>query len=78
MRTLNGERVQRSRYGVPLSVFGPFSLAQQGGDRPSFQRAASVPIPKFVRSLSLLSTNFGIVKDTSKPMYPVWFGSEVR
>jgi hypothetical protein len=45
---------------------------------PAVKIQSSVPIPKFVKSLGLLGTNFGIVKDTGKPVNPVWSGSEVR
>jgi hypothetical protein len=34
---------------------------------------ARVPIPKFVAVCRTLSTNFGIIRDTSKVMILVWF-----
>jgi hypothetical protein len=52
---------------VSLDFFNAFPPAE------SKKFDTGVPIPKFVRLLSLLRTNLGFDKDTSKLMILMWF-----
>ena len=49
-------------FGDPITISG-----EEADIEPS------VPNPKFVKLFSLLRTNFGFEKDTSKLMILVWF-----